>query len=305
MSLLVKTPEVPASTATRGLRPGWCRGAPTSGNLLRRMVHVSPRIDAGAAEVRSRRGRLPLAPWWVSLALHAVALGALSASPLALFKAPSLYGAHRVVSVELLATFVAAQPEAVEDQPFPVEVATPQESRAERMAACLPPLRPAEPLVREHVRPLSAPRPLARRADEPPRDDPPPRLPLDRARQPRRPPMLVAAAVASAHAIGLEPNPPQPLDNPQPVYPPTAIANGWQGRVLLRLSVGAAGSVEKVDIVQSSGVSILDEAAVAAVRQWRFRPATQGAVAVGASVLLPVVFDLSNWSAARAVDLRE
>jgi periplasmic protein TonB len=87
---------------------------------------------------------------------------------------------------------------------------------------------------------------------------------------------------------------PQPIENPRPVYPPAAIANGWQGRVLLRLSVSAAGLVEKVEIAAGSGVSILDKAAVVAVQQWRFRPATQGGIPIHTSILLPVVFELSS-----------
>jgi protein TonB len=49
-----------------------------------------------------------------------------------------------------------------------------------------------------------------------------------------------------------------------------------------------------VDIKTSSGSARLDEAAEAAVRQWRFVPAKQGEAAVAAWVLVPLVFKLDS-----------
>ena len=80
--------------------------------------------------------------------------------------------------------------------------------------------------------------------------------------------------------------------NPKPVYPLLARQRGQEGEALLRVSVDAAGRVLAVDVERSSGFSLLDDAAVKGVRQWRFRPAVRNGVAVAGEVLLPVHFRL-------------
>jgi TonB family protein len=56
----------------------------------------------------------------------------------------------------------------------------------------------------------------------------------------------------------------------EPVYPVLAQQSNVQGSVLLLARVGKDGSVESVHVV--SGSEILANAAVEAVKQWRFRP---------------------------------
>lgn len=82
------------------------------------------------------------------------------------------------------------------------------------------------------------------------------------------------------------------LSNPAPAYPRAARLAGHQGRVVLRVVVAASGTVESLHIVESSGVDSLDGAAIRAVRQWRFHPATRGGRAVSDVVEVPVVFRL-------------
>jgi protein TonB len=82
------------------------------------------------------------------------------------------------------------------------------------------------------------------------------------------------------------------LSNPPPPYPLAARQQGRAGRVLLRVTVSASGAVSDVRVKNSSGHAVLDAAAVAAVRRWRFAPATVGGVAVGETIDLPVVFSL-------------
>jgi protein TonB len=50
------------------------------------------------------------------------------------------------------------------------------------------------------------------------------------------------------------------------------------------------GLPESVVVNQSSGFSRLDEAALAAVRQWRFVPARSGTEAIADSVTVPIIF---------------
>lgn len=51
------------------------------------------------------------------------------------------------------------------------------------------------------------------------------------------------------------------------VYPRMAQQQGWQGEVLLAFRVGVDGSISHIEIVNSSGHAILDEAALDAIRR--------------------------------------
>lgn len=82
--------------------------------------------------------------------------------------------------------------------------------------------------------------------------------------------------------------------NPKPKYPAIARSRGWQGKVLLRVSVSAEGLSESVEIFRSCGHDVLDESAVAAVEKWEFVPAKRGSTAVSSSVIVPIIFTLNN-----------
>jgi protein TonB len=82
------------------------------------------------------------------------------------------------------------------------------------------------------------------------------------------------------------------LNNPPPAYPASARRLHEQGTVLLRVRVSAQGAPLEVLIDGSSGSPRLDEAAMAAVRQWRFVPAQRGAAPLEAWVLIPLEFVL-------------
>ena len=82
--------------------------------------------------------------------------------------------------------------------------------------------------------------------------------------------------------------------NPKPKYSAIARSRGWQGKVLLRVSVSAEGLSEAVTVYRSSGHDTLDESAVAAVEKWRFIPAKRGNTAVACSVIVPIIFTLNN-----------
>jgi TonB family protein len=57
----------------------------------------------------------------------------------------------------------------------------------------------------------------------------------------------------------------------QPEYTPEARAAGLQGSVILYLEVSPTGEAQKVQVIQSLGLG-LDEKAIEAVKQWRFKP---------------------------------
>lgn len=105
------------------------------------------------------------------------------------------------------------------------------------------------------------------------------------------------SATASATAQAARPPPaatglcPLPGGAPQPRYPPLARQRGIEGRVVLRLTVNAAGAVETVGIAQSSGDDLLDQEARLTAARWRFHP-LQGRNQAVAQV--PITFRLRD-----------
>lgn len=87
---------------------------------------------------------------------------------------------------------------------------------------------------------------------------------------------------------------PRPLANPRPIYPREARRRGVEGHVLLRVVVGEKGMSEAVTLLETSGYSVLDEAAIAAIRKWRFEPARRGGTPMTAAIDVPVTFRINR-----------
>lgn len=118
---------------------------------------------------------------------------------------------------------------------------------------------------------------------------------------PREPAPSITGAVASTEAPVAPPAPasiePPRFDmaylrNPAPAYPPVSRRLKEQGRVLLHVLVTSSGDAQQVEVRTSSGSERLDQAAMEAVRRWRFVPAKRGAEAVSAWALVPINFQL-------------
>ena len=84
------------------------------------------------------------------------------------------------------------------------------------------------------------------------------------------------------------------LNNPPPIYPPVARRQNVEGEVMLKVAVSENGLADAVEIKTSSGSVLLDNAAIDAVRRWRFIPAKQNNMPVVASVIVPVVFKIQG-----------
>jgi len=82
------------------------------------------------------------------------------------------------------------------------------------------------------------------------------------------------------------------LNNPAPYYPQSAKRKGIQGKVLLNVVVKIDGTPHTVQVSRSSGSSALDEAALEAVKQWKFIPARRSGEFVQATVIVPVEFKI-------------
>jgi protein TonB len=100
----------------------------------------------------------------------------------------------------------------------------------------------------------------------------------------------VAAAPAPARAVDLDEN--RISGNP-PKYPIESLRKKEQGTVLLHLTVGADGSVTDIVIARSSGFERLDNAALRAVRAWRWRPMMRAGQAVAVTGDMPIPFTLN------------
>ncbi|PWC10897.1 energy transducer TonB [Brenneria roseae subsp. americana] len=82
------------------------------------------------------------------------------------------------------------------------------------------------------------------------------------------------------------------LNNPAPRYPALALKRKWQGTVQLRVRVLTNGRPNEILIARSSGRDLLDQAAVAAVRQWSFIPAKKDGVPQESWTTFPLSFKL-------------
>lgn len=137
---------------------------------------------------------------------------------------------------------------------------------------------------------------------------PPTPVPTASRPEPAREPVdaIGDAQPAAEHPLAAPAPPPAPSpvrpprvdatqhNNPPPIYPAVARRRGEQGRVVLALLIKADGHVEELDVHTSSGFPRLDQAALNAVRQWRYTPAMRAGVAIDYHYLQPVTFTLSR-----------
>lgn len=78
----------------------------------------------------------------------------------------------------------------------------------------------------------------------------------------------------------------------KPTYPIEARKEGLEGRVIVRALVGVNGKVNQVRVIKSSGHAILDQEAIKAVREWRFRSARRNGSNIACWVDIPLSFKL-------------
>ncbi|MCG3175202.1 MAG: hypothetical protein MOGMAGMI_00124 [Candidatus Omnitrophica bacterium] len=85
---------------------------------------------------------------------------------------------------------------------------------------------------------------------------------------------------------------PHYLKNPPPAYPEASRRAGEQGLVILSADIDAKGRAQSVRIKSTSGYERLDQSALRAVKNWKFRPATLGGLPVSSQADIPVRFTL-------------
>ena len=217
------------------------------------------------------------------------------------------------VQPDLAITIVAIEPRSHEPPAKPPEPPPPELSEAE--ASPLPPLPEPEPpmpmeMAREPLPPPTPEEPVAWElaslvppdvklefaapaalpteepvAQEPPAQAAPMPPAVDSVQEP-------ASQRGSDQAVVTSPVP--HAENPPPSYPRLARRLGHEGLVVLSVRVSEAGVPLTVEVKHSSGHATLDDAALAAVWQWRFNPATSNGTPAEADVQIPIRFRLTD-----------
>jgi protein TonB len=105
---------------------------------------------------------------------------------------------------------------------------------------------------------------------------------------------LPAASSVAPIAPTTTETPPQIVERTQPLYPAEALREQEQGTVRLNVSIDAQGVVQDVQLVESSHSRALDRAAIDAVREWKFHPATRAGQPVASTIEVPLEFRLED-----------
>jgi len=160
----------------------------------------------------------------------------------------------------------------------------------QQAAVAQPQAQPEPPPPKQQPRIERAEKPVAK---------PPVQQAVDTAPQPvaETPPPIQTAppAVAAAPVVDTAPDYKAAyLNNPRPAYPMAARRMGWEGRVVLNVEVLAEGACGDVNVFQSSGHEVLDNAAMKAVKTWRFAPASRAGRTITQWVRIPIPFILKD-----------
>lgn len=190
-----------------------------------------------------------------SVALHAAFF--LTRSSLPLTQPFALQPSDFSVEINLIETS-AGQPEPILDPILTTPLAS-----SETVAATPTPLSPSTPFSADESSPRLLPTPTPAQLS------------------PSRPSATILAR-------------PNPSQNSAPHYPNLARQKGWEGTVLLRAEITPQGTVASLTLLQTSGHPLLDQAALTAVRQWRFHPSPTNHLPTASTVEIPVKFSLQR-----------
>jgi periplasmic protein TonB len=92
--------------------------------------------------------------------------------------------------------------------------------------------------------------------------------------------------------VGGSVRPPAKIVHVAPQYPALARASRVQGVVIIEATIDSRGNVESATVLRS--IPLLDQAALDAVRQWKFTPTLLNGVAVPVIMTVTVNFELSR-----------
>lgn len=148
----------------------------------------------------------------------------------------------------------------------------------------------AKPVPKPTPKPTPKPEPVREVAPEPVQQPVAPAAPT-----PPAPPVQQAAPAPPAPAPVTPPRTDAAhLNNPAPQYPALSRRLGEQGRVMLDVYILPDGSVGEIKLNKSSGFPRLDNAALQAVKTWKYVPAKRGDQPIPFWYVQPVSFVLNN-----------
>lgn len=87
---------------------------------------------------------------------------------------------------------------------------------------------------------------------------------------------LLSAWHSPALATDKEQKAASPIVQVSPSYPAEAAAKGVEGEVTMRFNIDAEGKVNDIEVIESRPVGVFDEAAIAALKKWRYHPDVAG-----------------------------
>lgn len=224
-------------------------------------------FDVFAYKPRQSRSAAPVI---VSMVAHIVLV-------ITVIIVPLLYATDNLPQVPTMMAFVAAMPEAPPPPPPPPPAPKAEQAAPQKVLPADAYAAPVE--APSEIRPEPPDMPIAPRdgveggvvggvqggivaglevAPPPPPPPPPP-------------------APKQAVRIGGNIQAPTLIKRVNPTYPDIALVAKVTGMVILEASVGTDGTVESVRVLRS--VKFLDEAAVEAVKQWRYQPLVLNGVA--------------------------
>ncbi|MFN8091143.1 MAG: energy transducer TonB [Vicinamibacteria bacterium] len=141
--------------------------------------------------------------------------------------------------------------------------------------------------------PSPAPQPyegIFREPDVPPPPPPPPPTSLPPAVAPSAPTAGNPAEAVVPLRVGAGIREPKKTKNVPPAYPRDAIAARIEGTVVLECTISPQGKVVEVRTIRS--VPMLDDAAIAAVKQWEYTPTLLNGVPVPVIMTVTLNFKL-------------
>ena len=238
----------------RGVASAAARAAP----LARVPAGLAAPLQYGRSPAQARQRRVVIATMLVA---HGVAIvGLLNASRL------------RDAVVDARPIFLA-----VVDAPAPT--APPKPLPPPPTAKVPPPPQLTLPIIAAEQPP--APSPIAAQALAPL----PPPAPVAPVEAPPTPAPAIVAKTFPASAV-------QYLVPPAPVYSRISTKMRESGKALVRVYIDEAGQPRNVQLAQSTGFARLDDAALAAVRNCRFKPYRENGVAIAGWAAIPIEFEL-------------
>lgn len=242
-------------------------------------IHPCDRFDCSDRFVKNTRHLLTFGG--VAL-LHAAALWALHSGLL-----------HRVgtmvVPVQLLsAELVAALPQPAKPVQPP---RTPQARPAQATPRAASPAPAPLPVVPSESNPAPLPPPSITATATPSATPSAVSPAISTAAAPNAAP--APAAAPAAPRIELPSSDADYLNNPPPAYPSLSMRMGEQGKVVVRVLIGADGVPQKAELHTSSGFLRLDRAAVDTAMKWRYTPGKRSGVAEAMWFNVPIKFVIS------------